>query len=216
MPGFRISKFRSRVLRQLQASMPFRKRPAHKVFGIGLNKTGTKSLGSALATLGYVVSSWSARNGDFVLRWHEGRFTEDVRKVVTTFDGFEDFPWPLFYRELDALVPDARFVLTVRETPERWLASMQKHLQRGEVQGSRWVGHFLVYGSYDAVTDAEKYLAAYRKHVADVQDYFRDRPGKLLVMCMERGDGWRELCGFLGLEIPKSKPFPHRNRAKQR
>jgi hypothetical protein len=42
-------------------------------------------------------------------------------------------------------------------------------------------------------------------------EYFRDRPDDLLVMDVEKGDNWKELCGFLGIDIPDA-PFPWKNR----
>ena len=62
-------------------------------------------------------------------------------------------------------------------------------------------------------------LARYHDHNRDVLDYFKDRPGDLLVMDMSKGAGWPELCGFLSKNglikdftpIP-SIPYPHANK----
>ena len=44
------------------------------------------------------------------------------------------------------------------------------------------------------------------------QDHFAGRDN-LLVMDLERGDGWPQLCTFLRLDIPKL-PFPHANKQR--
>jgi len=176
-----------------------------KVFGIGLNKTGTKSLGAALSALGYRVCSWDWRGAEFTMQWHEKRFTRDMGRVLEAYDAFEDLPWPLLFEQLDQREPDALFVLTVRESPERWLSSIQRHIAREPT----WVGHYLIYGSYDPGTDAELYLSMYRRHVERVTAHFADRPGKLLVLCMDRGEGWAELAHFVGARRVPTRPFPH-------
>ena len=50
-------------------------------------------------------------------------------------------------------------------------------------------------------------MARYRRHNAEVREYFKDRPGDLLVMNMSKGAGWKELCGFLNCKAP-SAPYP--------
>ena len=34
-----------------------------------------------------------------------------------------------------------------------------------------------------------------------------------ITLCWEKGDGWNELCEFLGVDVP-DKPFPHLNKNK--
>lgn len=180
-----------------------------KVFCIGLNKTGTSSFGHAMRRLGYRVFGWTGRSAEFTLNWHEGRLGEEVRKAIANNDAFEDLPWGLWYRELDRLVPDALFVLTERASPSVWLQSIQGHIARG----TAWVGHYLVYGSYDPVADADLYLSRYVNHSAQVEAYFGDKPGKLLTVSWDKGGSWEELCGFLGHADVPDEPFPHINRA---
>ncbi len=178
------------------------KRP--RVFGIGWQKTGTKSLRCALTRLGYKVHPWKL---GLVARWHEGNIAPILRSAADG-EAFDDFPWPLVFRELDRAFPDARFILTTRRDDATWLASAQKHMAR-----RRWVGHYLIYGSYDAYADPEVFLRRYREHNAAVRAYFADRPGKLLDICFERGEQWTPLCAFLGVAGVPSEPFPHQNTA---
>jgi hypothetical protein len=41
-----------------------------------------------------------------------------------------------------------------------------------------------------------------------VVKYFINRPDDLLVMKMDNGAGWWELCNFLGKPIPNNVPYP--------
>jgi hypothetical protein len=178
-----------------------------KVFCIGFHKTGTTSMRDALALLGYRVTG---PNG-----LYDPEIAIKLDALVDTlsesFDAFQDNPWPLVYRRMDEKYPDAKFILTVRD-PDRWSASVVRHFQQQETPMRA-----LIYGG-DAATptgNEAHYIAVMTRHNAEVLEYFRDRPGKLLVMDLSRGHGWRELCAFLGLDVPDA-PFPHANAANDR
>jgi hypothetical protein len=51
------------------------------------------------------------------------------------------------------------------------------------------------------------------KDIYEVQKYFNNQPNKLIVLDWEKGDGWIELCEFLGKPVP-SLPFPHANKGQ--
>ena len=180
--------------------------PKRKVFVVGFSKTGTKSTGAAIETLGYRRASWDSYSARMVNSWHEGRLTDLMQTVLSDHDTFDDWPWALMFRELDALYPDARFVMTVRSDEAAWLRSLQSHFKRT----GNLVAHFLVFGSYDPENEPDRFLERYRQHNRDVLSHFDRRPDKLLVMDVERGDEWEVLCNFLG-EPVLALPFPHHN-----
>lgn len=177
-----------------------------KIFGIGLQKTGTTSLGIALAQLGYRHRTFSQA---MMLCVGEG-LLEPAFAFVDLFDSFDDLPWPLIYRELDARYPGSRFILTTRRDSQSWIRSMRRHaLRMGPKEHRRLAyGHSMPFGH-----EAE-YITRYEHHNREVRDYFRDRPGDLLEVCWETGAGWAELCAFLGKPIP-ALPFPHVNKAEE-
>jgi hypothetical protein len=181
-----------------------------KVIGIGLNKTGTSSLAVCLRQLGY--DHLSCRS-DLLALYRQGRLDE-VFEVMDRHDSFEDWPYPLMYRELAERYPDASFILTLRKSPEKWLRSLKRHsLHTHPRQHCR----SLAYG-YPYPHGAEgEHLEIYRRHNQDVVEFFRARgeQNRLLEVCWESGDGWEELCGFLGCEAPEA-PFPHANASDAR
>ncbi|MGQ3136707.1 sulfotransferase family protein [Phenylobacterium sp.] len=174
-----------------------------KVFCVGLGKTGTSTFGAAMKMLGYRHYC----RPRLLLKMGPGRDLALARDVLERHDSFDDFPWPLVFRELDAAYPDAKFVLTVRKDSQTWLRSLVSHAQRTGANAMKKAayGHRTPIGAEDA------HVAFYEAHNAAVIDHFSDRPGKLLTVCWEQGDGWRELCEHLGVQPPAEAPFPMAN-----
>lgn len=183
-----------------------------KLFGVGLFRTGNRSLLAALETLGYRTACFE----DYMeielglTSWLEGNFEEDCLKEI---DAAADNPIPLFYRELDQRYPGSRFILTKREETS-WLESVQSHCHHvihdhEELDSYRSVVRKRLYGSDQF--DAEKLFSLHRRHDDEVEQYFADRPSDLLVLNVCEGEGWDELCLFLGCERP-DVPFPCENR----
>jgi type II secretion system protein G len=178
-----------------------------KVFGLGLNKTGTSTLGKCLRHFGY--RHVSCRR-DLLERFRAGDL-EPIFQVLDEYDSFEDWPFPLMYRELFARCGDgARYILTTRSSPQRWLESLKSHALRTPADQQC---RTLAYGFDYPHGHESDHLAFYDRHNADVRAFFRDHHAEhaFLDLCWERGDGWQQLCPFLGLPIP-SIPFPHSNR----
>jgi hypothetical protein len=179
------------------------KRP--KVFCIGFHKTGTTSLATALTTLGYRVTGPNGiRDPDIATN-----ALPMALRLVEEFDAFQDNPWPVLFRQLDESVPGSRFILTLRPASS-WIESQVRHFGKLSTPMREWI-----YGAGCPEGNEDLYLRRYDSHNREVLDYFGRRPQDLLVMELERGQGWSELCGFLGCATP-SLPFPHENRAGDR
>ena len=179
-----------------------------KVFEIGHGKTGSTSLFHAMKRLGFTACHWPIPGSrDWLPKLLLG---EDFRFDFLDGHEFSGNGLERFYRHLDRLYPDAKFILTVRDESD-WLRSYQRHLQ-----GTRNLHqpvHFYAYmlSSYGAGNfDSDLWLRAYRNHNSEVQEYFKDRPEKLLVMNVCSGDGYEKLCPFLNLPV-LSEPFPRKN-----
>lgn len=175
-----------------------------KVIGIGFHKTGTTTLGECLQELGYNHISCSKEA--FVL--YEASEYSTLLRLMDFFDSFEDWPWPFVYEEAFEKYPDAKFVLTTRRNEDAWFNSLSKHVMRPVAQRFNYREH--IYGHQDPFKNKSTYINKYLQHNQSVRDFFSDKPGSLIEVCWENGDGWKELCAFLGHNIP-SIPFPHRN-----
>ena len=174
-----------------------------KVFIIGLGKTGTTSLGKALEVLGYRNKTFDP---DLVMAYANGD-PVTIDSVLARYDSFDDFPWPLMYREMSERFPDARFVLTVRSNPERWFQSLCQHAWRAPDGTYRRIG----YGVEQPQFHRRRMLAYYARHTEAVRSFFAEQPDRLLVMCVDGGDGWPELCRFLAKSVPQTR-FIHTNK----
>jgi hypothetical protein len=172
-----------------------------KVFGIGFQRTGTLSLNEALNLLG-IRSRHNAQE----------LFENPNHPVLDAFDGFTDNPIPLLYRQLDQRFPGSRFILTDRDL-DSWLKSVKWLFADRRARWDRKPVvdriHVALYGTtrFDEPVFRERFL----RHRDEVLDHFKDRSDDLLVMDFGRGDGWSELCAFLGTEIP-SLDFPHKHK----
>ena len=178
-----------------------------KVFVIGLNKTGTTSLGNALRILGYRTLGW----GDFISRklfhdWYSGNL-QPLIQCSTKYDAFEDLPWPFAYEEMTTIYPDAKFILTVRENEETWWQSIARHTEKRV-----WIGHKLIYGSYFATNDKATYIELYLSHRQRVHEFFKNQPERLLeVNIDDESANWDKLCEFLGCSTVPKSAFPKSN-----
>jgi len=172
-----------------------------KAFGIGFHKTGTSTLESALKILGYRVC---AGRRDLVENLKAGDL-EPFFKIMEEFDACQDNPWPIIYKELDQRFPGSKFILTERDA-QGWIRSAVNHFGTDNTEMRRWI-----YGVGHPVGNEDVYTERYERHNREVREYFKDRPGDLLIVNWAEGDGWKEMCAFLGVEVP-SKPFPHTNK----
>jgi hypothetical protein len=184
-----------------------------KVFCIGFHKTGTSSLSRALKMLGYRTI-----HGDSPKSWHGGDEGRTLLKMIEAgdyhlptldlFDAFSDNPYFSIWGELEAR-HRGRFILTIRDE-QSWIDSCLRYYAGREVRPMRrWM--FGEHADPSSSPEArEAWLAAYRRHNAEVQAHFAGRDD-FLVMDFAAGDGWAKLCPFLGRPRPRS-PFPHVNR----
>lgn len=169
-----------------------------KILGVGLSRTGTRSLAAALERLGYKTVHWAPERLrdtiDGLTQYPEVFKYDDVDAAV-------DIPAAYFWRELDRAYPGLKFILTVRERTS-WLTSVAKHYGRAEPDHNLQA---LVYGSTRVIPWL--YWQRYTAHVNALMKHFG--PERLLVMNILAGQGWEVLCPFLDQPIP-SEPFPHR------
>lgn len=175
-----------------------------KIFCIGFQKTGTTSLGLALEKLGYRVCGPVGVTNP-AIRYKALDWAKDL---VPRYDAFEDNPWPLLYKELDALYPGSKFILTYR-APRSWIRSVRKYFGYYEAAAEVWI--------YDdagsPVDNPRRFLKTYKKHNKDVRAYFTSRARDFLEIDLTKStdaENWDRICAFLGHPVPHI-PFPRAN-----
>jgi hypothetical protein len=174
-----------------------------KVFGVGLNKTGTKTLRRCLETLGYRHQSYSSAALELYV---SGRGAELV-EMAERFDSCEDWPWPLLWREFYARYGDgARYILTRRSSAQVWVESLKAHSLRTHPTMAM---RPLIYGYFYPHGYEAEHIAAYERHNEAVRSFFkREAPHAFLEVCWEEGSSWADLCSFLGRPAPNAE-LPH-------
>ena len=168
-----------------------------KVFGVGLSRTGTVSLTEALKRLGYKA------------KHYPNLFK--VIELAEIYEAMTDTPVIVFMEALDRLYPDARFILTVRDE-NTWIQSLTRHYAKKPVERiMKWKlwNRRAVYGMNGF---AEQHFRQVReRHEKRVKALFASRPAKLLILDVCGGQGYEQLCPFLG-KPTIDESFPHKNR----
>lgn len=176
-----------------------------KVIGVGMHKTGTKSLADALRALDYRVTGPFGVDDRNIAR----NAPRKALEILRHHDAAQDNPWPFLYREIDRAHPGSKFILTYRD-PEAWIDSVVRHFGGKSTPMREWI-----YGVGDPRGNERRYVEVYNRHNEEVLDYFTGRSDAFMVMNIGEGEGWAELCSFLGTDQP-ARPFPHANSHRQR
>ncbi|PIB37573.1 hypothetical protein BFP72_14925 [Reichenbachiella sp. 5M10] len=196
-----------------------------KTFVIGLNKTGTTTIEHALNEFGFVL-------GDQVIAQ---RLTDQLLKSKTilrlyclTGEAFQDVPFSLpdFYKTLDSLYPDSKFILSIRDNPDQWFKSLVSFHSKlwgnghtpsyHQLKELNWIrrGYALriLQKSYgEKLYDSTTYKEVYERHIEEVTNHFKNAPEKLLIINVSERDSYKQLCDFLG-EVPLRETFKWKNK----
>ncbi|KAI5462831.1 P-loop containing nucleoside triphosphate hydrolase protein [Mariannaea sp. PMI_226] len=205
-----------------------------KVLILGLGRTGTASMRSAMKQLGYVdtyhMMNCSIENPPDALMWMEALeakfekkgkpFTrEDWDQLLGNAQAVCDWPAIAFAKELIEAYPEAKVVLTNRDV-DSWHASTMKTVYwRVTDHELRWLSHFdwaasmyypMLKKFFDTFFEGDfpnRGKDVFKRHYAEVRSLVpKDRLLEYRVQ-----DGWEPLCEFLGDAVPKGVSFPNVN-----
>ena len=212
-----------------------------EVIGAGFGRTGTSSLQAALEILGYDpcyhMNVVVAEPGgyDRSEAWAETLEKSDGKRAMELLKGYSasvDFPASSMALELFALNPNAKVVLSVRETFEEWYDSASKTIlwsierpdnPRRDLYRRmlpKWFADYTDSKKVPQTKDEFRYDQA--SLCCKVQDIFRvsynawiehikqNIPTKQLLV-FKPNDGWSPLCKFLNRPIP-TKDYPSKNK----
>jgi len=154
-----------------------------------------------------------------------------LKAAMEGFTAAVDFPVCLYYREMMELYPHAKILLTIRDSPEVWYASMvdtiaspmktpasfafdyKNYVHYGQkllfyLPGLgytfyRFLGPTLMDFFDHSFDDEERIKKIYTDWIEEVKRVVP--PGQLLIFNVKQG--WDPLVEFLGIEKPP-KPFP--------
>ncbi len=212
-----------------------------KVFGIGFNKTGTTTLETIFHLYGLSIPN--QRDQEAIIchqLWH-GNYTP-LKEFVSQYDAFQDQPFSRdsSYIICDALFPNSKFILTIRDSNE-WFQSLSKFhekifkfqdINKVTEEELREKADYL-YENYfyettkrfltiveddelsvrwDLLYNKDFYIAKYERRNADIIDYFKHRPTDLLVIDLTNEANTSKIVEFLNLPANFVIDMPHMNK----
>ena len=189
---------------------------ALEIIGSGLGRTGTKSMQTALNTLGFGPCHHMIEvifKPETMPHWIEAaKGSRDWGKLFQGYRSVVDWPGVTYWRELVAHYPDAKVLHTTRD-PEAWFESTQAtifnqaNLDRFSAPGAPQDFFAAVLGHLRPHMADRAYMIDYfRRHDAEVRASI---PAERLLV-YEMGSGWDPLCAFLGVPVP-DEPYPSEN-----
>ena len=134
-----------------------RKRERQKVFIIGLNKTGTSSLGETMRDLGRRHLSYSP----LAIRAFDDKDVDTLKTIMDCFDSFDDKPWndpglwPLMYDRC----PEALWVYSFRDV-EKWSQSYLNYSEQNDAPNEV---------AFIKSLDAEEFVSQHYKAAKDFE-----------------------------------------------
>jgi Sulfotransferase domain len=194
------------------------------VIGAGVGRTGTRSLKLAISQLGLgpchhmedVISNMPRQ----VPLWAAA--VKGRPDWATIYKGYEsacDWPTARFFRELHAVYPSAKFVLTQR-SPESWVESFSETIYKALAGRAHappemhaWlemVVDLVAQTGFPGGLDVVALTTAYIAHNEAVKAAIP--ANKLLVYQVK--EGWSPLCAFLDMPAPP-EPFPRTNNREE-
>lgn len=210
-----------------------------EVLCLGLSRTGTMSTYAGLRQLGlnpYHCVEMGRDNSNMTIRkWRkqiEAKYFNGAEQRWKTADDFDEVLWPydattdipcvLFVDELLAAYPNAKVILTERDTAG-WIKSVEATFL--PILRTKMFTHFLEYIDFEHCydyfpvlryslhvwsggnwSDTARLGKGYEEHNAYVKSVV---PQERLLVWHAR-DGWEPLCKHLGKPVP-DKPFPKIN-----
>ena len=198
-----------------------------KIFCIGAHKTATTSLRNATAKLGFKTepgTSWY--NGNLRREYYRGNYAP-IYAQIQKFDSLKDSPFNHkdFYKVLFAEYPNAKYILTVRDT-ESWFSSLYRWhinyvLPRGmlpdyNMYWIKWYNVPLTAANFkrDIHKHKDAIIQEYQRRNEEVKEFFQAQGASdrlLVIDIAQETNPWLKLAPFLGKQPPQI-PFPVANR----
>ena len=202
-----------------------------KVFCIGMNKSGTTSLQTLLSDHGYTIGN--QLEGEMLLKNFENMENGTIKAYFSKCDAHQDVPCslPNFYKRLDHIFPNSKFILTIRDNPEIWYNSLISFntkifsstdslptfsdLMNSTYCYKGWIVDCMkVIFNYPTIPlyDKTEYIATYSNHTKAVKEYFLSKPKQLLILNLSEKNGVENISNFLGIKLLKNYKMPWLNR----
>jgi len=190
-----------------------------KIIGAGFGRTGTLSMKTALNMLGvgpchHMMEVFG--KPEHIALWQDAADDKPVdwEAVFEGYNSAVDWPVCYFWRELAALYPDAKIILTLRD-PDKWYDSAIATIFKGMMHmpaemkdpHGLMVRKLILENTFGGdLSDRTHAISVFEKHNQTVIDSL---PAERLLV-FEASQGWGPLCEFLEVPIP-DESYPNSN-----
>ena len=203
------------------------------IFCIGYNKTGTTSLYQSIANLGfpYYPGSMMAQAEFLMSDIYRGLNTNDFEPLYLWIDEcirlgvcvVKDVPFslPNVWKKVYEKYPNAKFVLSERDSPEQWYNSIYNFHQKAFAEFKdnpapswndvaqvdyRYKGYLFQHLSMlnndsreSLPYDKESMINSYNSHNNEVKEFFKDK-GNFISLNVSNDNAYLKLCSFLNAQ----------------
>lgn len=212
----------------------------NKIFCIGYNKTGTTTLEETLRFYGYSLPLQKQQEARLSKNVFDTNYVEFL-SFVQRYDAFQDMPFSqgLTFVAADALFPNSKFILSVRDS-EAWFQSLKLfHMKKNGIDSTKISEKDILekftylydgYGyenkkrflttfknnkylvDWTKLYDQKYYIEQYEQRNNLIQKYFVNAPNKLLVIDVTKEATTEKLCEFLNIPKEFVIAMPQRNK----
>lgn len=207
------------------------KKNKSKVFCIGQNKTGTTSLQKFFEDHGFRVGDQPT--AELLMDDYIARNWKPILKYCETAEVFQDVPFSndYLYVLLDHHFPNAKFILTERDSPEQWYNSITKfHAKlfgfKGHVpskedlqkatyryKGFLWKTFYEKFGELEGdIYNKEHLISIYNDRNKRIKQYFNNK-SNFLVINLSNPDAIQKLANFIQIK-PMYSEMPWENKTE--
>tara|TARA_A100001015_G_scaffold156177_1_gene173334 strand:- start:481 stop:1038 length:558 start_codon:yes stop_codon:yes gene_type:complete len=182
-----------------------------KIFIIGFNKTGTRTL-----------HNYFSKNLIPSIHWDHGKLAKQIKynhengiKILTGYDQYtvfsdmEDYinlnyAHVDYFKEFDKVYPESKFILNIRDV-ENWIKSRNNH--------DKYTENLCKKLNVTKEVLNQRWREDYYNHKKNVINYFSDKPNKLLIFDIEK-DSVQNLNDFFPKLQLNSKHYTHEGKTK--
>lgn len=213
----------------------------NKIFCIGFNKTGTTTLEKILQHYGYILPNQQEQEARITSRAFSGDYTE-FKNFINHYDAFQDMPFSQgeIYIAADALFPNSKFILTVRDSEEWFNSVVRFYGKLFSVDLTKKTGEeelkkqFYLYDGYhyqnilriltvfdgnkkiikwDKLYDKEYFIKEYEDRNNRIKKYFQNCNDKLLAIDITKEKNTKKICDFLNIPEKYVIDMLHENKS---
>lgn len=218
-----------------------KKSKSQNILAIGLNKTGTSSLNKDLVNLGYKLFPESIGHQYLFPDVYRG----DIHSTISSLENprynlHQDLPTslPNLYKEIFKFRPDDVYILTIRESEDKFVSSCLKFYEQyfkiGDINkfnheqkyhynyyyvdnitlyGLHY-GFFETWGIKNTTNLEQKLKDVYNKHNDDVIKFFeKEKKSNFIIIDVSKKGELKKLTNWLGIENDK-QDFSWENKSK--